>query len=39
MTSAATSDRTQIITEALHKIDDLTARLQTAERPAPNRSR
>ena len=26
MTSAATSDRTQIITEALHKIDDLTAR-------------
>ena len=31
MTSAATSDRTQIITEALHKIDDLTARLQIAE--------
>ena len=32
MTSTATPDRTRIITEALRKIDDLTARLQAAER-------
>ena len=32
MMSTATPDRTRIITEALRKIDDLTARLQIAER-------
>ena len=39
MMSTATPDRTRIITEALRKIDDLSARLQIAEQPAPNRSR
>ncbi len=37
--TAATPDRRAIITEALHKIDDLTARLEIAENPAANRSR
>ena len=31
MSTATNPDRTRIITEALHKIDDLTARLQIAE--------
>ena len=30
--TAATPDRRAIITEALHKIDDLTARLEIAEK-------